>query len=150
MAHVICDSFLSSRSLSATGDKSLKKRINDLEMQLDTVNIKIAETEDNKRNYELNISNLKEEELENLMKLDALRRAITENLNLYRKMNALKVNALHDRAEAESEKDMFASEVCEGGGSFKETAFIAIHIALFISDCKSKITCFELSSRNID
>jgi septal ring factor EnvC (AmiA/AmiB activator) len=86
---------------SATGDKSLKKRINDLEMQLDTVNIKIAETEDNKRNYELNISNLKEEELENLMKLDALRRAITENLNLYRKMNALKVNALHDRAEAE-------------------------------------------------
>jgi hypothetical protein len=80
-------------------------------MQLDTVNIKIAETEDNKRNYELNISNLKEEELENLMKLDALRRAITENLNLYRKMNALKVNALHDRAEAESEKDMFASEV---------------------------------------
>jgi septal ring factor EnvC (AmiA/AmiB activator) len=60
---------------SATGDKSLKKRIHDLEMQLDTVNIKIAETEDTRRNYELNISNLQEEEMAYLRDLDALRYA---------------------------------------------------------------------------
>lgn len=98
---------------SQSGDKQMEKRVNDLEMQLDTVNIKIAETEDNRRNYELNIAHLKEEELENLLKLDALRRACAENNNLHRKMSEMKSRALHDRAQAEAEKETFLAEIIE-------------------------------------
>lgn len=76
------------------GDVDSERRVSDLKMQLETVNIKIAETEDNRRNYELNIAHLKEEELENLLKLDSLRRAVNENNGLYRKMELMKSRAV--------------------------------------------------------
>jgi alpha-tubulin suppressor-like RCC1 family protein len=44
-------------------EKSAANRLKKLEMKLNTVQIKIAETEENRSNYQLNIAHLKEEEI---------------------------------------------------------------------------------------
>jgi hypothetical protein len=51
-----------------------EEKMKGLEMQLDTVTIKINETEENRKNYELNIAHLKEEELDRFFQMEALRK----------------------------------------------------------------------------
>ena len=53
-----------------------EEKLKGLEMQLDTVTIKINETEENRKNYELNIAHLKEEELDRFFQMEALRKQV--------------------------------------------------------------------------
>ena len=56
----------------------LQQQLKTLEMKLDTVTIKISETEENRKNYELNIAHLKEEEFERYFELETLRKQCAE------------------------------------------------------------------------
>jgi len=87
------------------------ERLNELEMQLNTVTIKIAETSENRHNYELNITHLKEEDFDNFNKLEDLRKQNQENNSFYKKMLELKRQALEDRERAENELLEFRREI---------------------------------------
>mmetsp|Transcript_7386 Transcript_7386/g.11267 ORF Transcript_7386/g.11267 Transcript_7386/m.11267 type:complete len:432 (-) Transcript_7386:46-1341(-) len=87
------------------------ERLNDLEMQLNTVTIKIAETSENRHNYELNITHLKEEDFDNFNKLEALRKQNQENNSFFKKMSELKIQAIDDKERAESELAEFRKEI---------------------------------------
>jgi hypothetical protein len=80
-------------------------------MQLQTVTIKIAETSENRRNYELNISHLKEEDFEHFNQLKALRKQNHDNNNFFKKMDELKVQALEEKEKAEEDLREFKSEI---------------------------------------
>jgi len=84
-----------------------------LQMKLATVTIKISETEENRRNYALNISHLKEEELERFYQLEALRRQCAETDAFVRKMNEIRLLSVDECERAESELSAFRSEVSE-------------------------------------
>jgi alpha-tubulin suppressor-like RCC1 family protein len=86
-------------------------RLKALEMKLNTVTIKITETEENRKNYALNISHLKEEELERFYQLEALRRQMSENDGFSKKMNELKLQSLEDKDRSETELGAFSGEI---------------------------------------
>lgn len=74
------DSFTESDSHSA------QETLHALEMKLNTVNIKITEAERNRKTYELNISNIKDERQENHKQLDIHRRQLATQENLRKKI----------------------------------------------------------------
>lgn len=82
-----------------------------LEMQLNTVTIKILETAENRKNYELNITNLKDEDFEIYNQLKALRKQNQDNNNFLKKMNELKTQAVEERDAAEGELEDFRKEI---------------------------------------
>lgn len=69
-------------------------------MQLNTVTIKIAEVAENKKNYETNITHLKEEDFEHNNKLKALRQAASDQ-NSLRKAQLQNRQAIVERDRAE-------------------------------------------------
>merc|ERR1711966_558387 len=71
-----------------------------LEMQLNTVTIKTSE---NRRNYELSIAHLKEEDFENFNQLKHLRKQNQDNNSFFKKMEELKAQALEEKEKAETE-----------------------------------------------
>lgn len=97
--------------LAETHISTYNDRLNELEMQLNTVTIKIAETSENRHNYELNITHLKEEDFDNFNKLEALRKQNQENNSFYKKMLELKRQALEDKERAEMELLEFRKEI---------------------------------------
>ncbi|MES1910326.1 MAG: hypothetical protein MHM6MM_002938 [Cercozoa sp. M6MM] len=84
-----------------------------LTMQLDTVTIKIAEAEENRRNYELNISHLKEEELERFFYMESLRKQTAETNALCRKMLSLRKDAQQEQQASEQNLQAFRQETEE-------------------------------------
>lgn len=88
-----------------------ESRLKALEMKLNTVTIKITETEENRKNYALNIAHLKEEELERYYQLEALRKQCTENDAFSKKMNELKLQSLEEKDRAENELQAFQLEI---------------------------------------
>lgn len=88
-----------------------QERLQALAMKLNTVTIKITETEENRKNYALNISHLKEEEVERFYQLESLRRKLTSEEQAYRKMNDLKLQSLEEKNRAEQELSSFANEI---------------------------------------
>ena len=84
-----------------TTEEASTERLKALEMRLDTVTIKINETEENRRNYELNIAHLKEEEFERYFQLEALRSQLAQIDDTWVKMNADRVSALAKKEKAE-------------------------------------------------
>merc|ERR1712006_41139 len=82
-----------------------------LEMQLNTVTIKIAETEENRRNYEMSITHLKEEDFDHFQQLKSLRKQNYDNNSFFKKMNELKAQAVEDREKAEQELEEFRTEI---------------------------------------
>lgn len=70
-------------------------------MQLNTVMLKIAETAENRKNYELNIAHLKEEDFEHFNQLRALRKQAADNTGLHRKMMDLSRAAHEEKDKAE-------------------------------------------------
>lgn len=88
-----------------------ESKVKELEMKLNTVQIKITETDDNRRNYAVNIAHLKEEELERFYQLEALRQSCAENDAFCRKMQELQLQALEDKDRAEQELAQFQSEI---------------------------------------
>jgi chromosome segregation ATPase len=82
-----------------------------LQMKLNTVTIKILETEENKKNYKMNITHLKEEELIRHYQLDDLRKASGANDVWMKKMNDLKLQSLEEKDKAEAELIAFGEEI---------------------------------------
>ena len=92
-------------------DKLCDFILNSLHMKLSTVTIKITETEENKKNYALNIAHLKDEELERYYQLEGLRRQQSENDNFCRKLNEIKLHALEEKDKSEQELQLFKHEI---------------------------------------
>jgi len=86
-------------------------RLHSLETQLDTVTIKITETEENRKNYELNIAHLKEEEFEHFNELEDLRKQVSDINQFFKKMNELKIQAYEEKDKAEQELQTFQKEI---------------------------------------
>jgi alpha-tubulin suppressor-like RCC1 family protein len=91
--------------------KRFSKQLNTLEMKLDTVTIKINETDQNRKNYELNIAHLKEEEFEWYLETESLRTQVAESEKILKKMNQEKVHAIQKRDKAELEVEEFKKEI---------------------------------------
>jgi hypothetical protein len=88
-----------------------KERSESLDMKVNTVGIKLAETEENRKSYKLIMTHLKEEELERFYQLEALRRQCSDQDALCRKMNDLKLQYIEDKNRAEGEFNNFQSEI---------------------------------------
>jgi alpha-tubulin suppressor-like RCC1 family protein len=86
-------------------------RLKEIDMKLNTVTIKITETEENKHNYQTNIVHLKEEDFDNFNQLKALRKTSQDNQNFFRKMNDIKDSAIQEREKAHAELLEFRQEV---------------------------------------
>lgn len=87
------------------------KRLDELKMQFNTVTIKIAETAENRRNYELNIAHLKEEDFEHFNQLKTLRKHIQDNNNFFKKLNELKSLAVEEAEKTREEEVEFRREI---------------------------------------
>lgn len=97
--------------LSKVAQDDLMERLNALKMQLNTVTIKIAETGENRRNYELNIAHLKEEDFEHFNQLKLLRRQMQDNNNFFKKINELRAQSLEEKDKSEVELSEFNNEI---------------------------------------
>jgi hypothetical protein len=86
-------------------------RKRDLEMKLNTVTIKIAETEANKKNYDDNIGYLVDEDFEKNDKLKKLRQKTGETNNLYKKVSEIRILAAEEKDKVESELTEFENEI---------------------------------------
>lgn len=82
-----------------------------LKMKLSTVTIKITETEENRKNYALNIAHLKEEELERYYQLEGLRKKNAENESIHKKINDMKHLAMEEKERADNELMDFKREI---------------------------------------
>lgn len=100
-----------SEHLSKENFNACYEQLKSLEMQLNTVTIKIAETSENRRNYELNIAHLKEEDFEHFNQLKALRKQNHDNNSFFKKMNEVKTQALEEKEKAEAELEEFKNEI---------------------------------------
>jgi len=100
--------------------KGYEHRLKALEMKLSTVSIKINETEENRKNYALNIAHLKEEETERFYQLEGLRKQCAENEAMCRKMNEIKLQLIEDKERAEHEKACFDDEISSFRGFMSE------------------------------
>jgi len=100
-----------SNQLSNDEYSQCSEQLKGLEMQLNTVTIKISETSENRKNYELNIAHLKEEDFENFNQLKALRKQNTDNNNFFKKMEELKSQAVEEKEKAEAEHEEFSKEI---------------------------------------
>lgn len=101
----------SSAELSDTSEEVMEKQLSGLRMQLNTVTIKIAETSENRQNYETNISHLKEDDFAQFNQLKELRKKYHESNNFHKKMTELKTQALVEKDEAEAELQEFREEI---------------------------------------
>jgi hypothetical protein len=118
-------------SLRRTNDSSSHRRrihellLKALKMKLSTVSIKLTETDENRRNYLLNIAHLKEEELERFYQLEHLRKQVADNEIFTRKVNEMKLQQCEEASKAEQELADFRQEIA----SFH--VFIADQLAKF-------------------
>ena len=109
-------------SLRKNNDSTKSRRkINELllkalKMKLSTVTIKITETEENRKNYALNIAHLKEEELERFYQLEALRKQCAENDAFTKKINEMKLASCEEANKSEMELAEFRAEIGEFHG----------------------------------
>jgi alpha-tubulin suppressor-like RCC1 family protein len=106
-------------SLRKNNDSTKSRRkINELllkalKMKLSTVTIKITETEENRKNYALNIAHLKEEELERFYQLEALRKQCSENDVFTKKINEMKLASCEEASKSELELSEFKDEIIQ-------------------------------------
>jgi chromosome segregation ATPase len=76
----------------STGQNNEKtNRLEALKMQLNTVTIKIGETGENRKNYDLSRLHLKEEDFDHFNQLKVLRRQLTDTNTFFKKMNDLRL-----------------------------------------------------------
>lgn len=101
----------SGSSSSADSKEDTDVRLQNLQMQLNTVTIKIAETSENRRNYELNIAHLKEEEFDHFNQLKALRKQNSDTHLYLKKMEDLRGQSVLERQKSENELNAFRAEI---------------------------------------
>lgn len=97
--------------LSDVTQEECNKRLQALNMQLNTVMIKIAETGENRKNYELNIAHLKEEDFEHFNQLKSLRKQMQDNNNFFKKINEMKLQSMEEKEKTEAELNEFQKEI---------------------------------------
>lgn len=107
--------------------RAYNSRVKTLEMKLNTVTIKILETEENRKNYDLNISHLKDEDMERYNQLKEMRGHSAAYDTLWKKFNEMKLHSQEEKERAETELACFESEIEQ----FK--AFISDQLAKFQS-----------------
>lgn len=98
-------------SLSDASYKQCYEQLDALDMQLNTFTIKIAETSENRRNYELNIAHLKEEDFDKFTQLKVLRKQNSDNSNFFKKMLDLQLQANEEKNKAVAELEDFRQEI---------------------------------------
>ena len=91
------------------GKAAARKR--DLQMQLDTELINIAEIEENRKNYEHILSYLLDEKFDRNDQLKKLRKRSTEANNLFRKVSDMRRIASEEKDKVESELLEFEQEI---------------------------------------
>ncbi|ETO19743.1 hect E3 ubiquitin ligase [Reticulomyxa filosa] len=108
-------------------NRKFNQKIAGLKHELDTVLIKLAEAEENKKNYELNLSFLKarsfwkyninmdtkEEEMERFFNLEALRQEYKEATNISRKIKKLKTEYTQQKEISEFGLKAFEQDVSQ-------------------------------------
>lgn len=107
--------------------KAYSSRVKTLEMKLNTVTIKILETEENRKNYDLNISHLKDEDMERYNQLKEMRSHSAAYDALWKKFNEMKLHSQEEKERAEAELALFEMEIEQ----FK--SFISDQLAKFQS-----------------
>lgn len=105
------DLLQSGSSNAADGADQLSSRLSTLQMQFNTVMIKLGESSENRRNYELNIAHLKEESLEHSNELKALRKQHSDTNIAVKRIEVLRGAAHSERAKSEAELKAFRAEV---------------------------------------
>jgi len=98
---------------SEIASQNAEMQLRKLGMKLNTVMIKISEAERSKRTYELNIVHIKDESQENHKQLDSLRRNLSLQLNLKKKISKFKDYALKQRDFAVLGLKEFSAELSD-------------------------------------
>src|SRR5690348_15774610 len=88
----------------------LTERLEELTMRLNTVMIKISESDENRMMYLKNIDHLKEETFERMTELTQLRKQAGDADAFYRKFADLHQSALQERDKAVAELSDFQDE----------------------------------------
>ncbi len=128
LRHEFLQTEASRKSMESAGDHYIaeEKRIN---MKLSTTTIHINETSQNKTNYRVNITHLKEEDLDRNTELRHLRRERDALDLMLRRAIEAKVTADTERDRALSEKTQFENEIGNYKAFMKDQfgAFESIH-----------------------
>lgn len=95
------------------------KRIKDLNMKLVTLNTRLMEAEENRKNYELYIIRMKEEDVQLSKQIDHLRQLVTEYDRLLTKMSRMNHKVTSQKTELDEEIVRFHEDI-EGFADFAD------------------------------
>jgi len=93
--------------------KAAAERIKQLNMKLVTLNTRLMEAEENKRNYELYIIRMKEEDLQLSKQIEHLRQLVTEYDRLLSKVERMNARVQGQRGEVSEELTHFQNDIQE-------------------------------------
>merc|ERR1712179_751893 len=88
-------------------------------MKLVTLNTRLGEAEENKKNYELYIIRMKEEDVQLSKQIDHLRQLVTEYDRLLTKMERMNTKVESQKTDLEQEIERFHEDI-EGFAEFAE------------------------------
>ena len=94
-------------------NKHSAERIKQLNMKLVTLSTRLMEAEENKRNYELYIIRMKEEDLQLSKQIEHLRQLVTEYDRLLSKVERMSLRVLGQKGEINEELAHFQSDIAE-------------------------------------
>lgn len=92
-------------------NKAAAERIKQLNMRLVTLNTRLMEAEENKRNYELYIIRMKEEDLQLSKQIEHLRQLVTEYDRLLAKVERMSERVAGQRGEITDELERFKEDI---------------------------------------
>lgn len=95
------------------GNKQAAERIKQLNMKLVTLNTRLMEAEENKRNYELYIIRMKEEDLQLSKQIEHLRQLVTEYDRLLSKVERMSQRVIGQKGEISEELSHFQADIAE-------------------------------------
>jgi Regulator of chromosome condensation (RCC1) repeat len=95
----------------AARQRASANRIKDLKMKLVTLNTRLMEAEENKRNYELYIMRMKEEDVQLSKQIDHLRMLVTEYERLLTKLDKMNSRITSQSEDYDQEIIRFAEDV---------------------------------------
>jgi len=93
------------------GTKAAAERIKQLNMRLVTLNTRLMEAEENKRNYELYIIRMKEEDLQLSKQIEHLRQLVTEYDRLLSKVERMSLRVQSQKGDMADELARFQSDI---------------------------------------
>src|SRR6185312_13239483 len=91
--------------------KVSQERIKQLNMKLVTLNTRLMEAEENRRNYELYIIRMKEEDLQLSKQIEHLRQLVTEYDRLLSKVERMSQRVVSQKGEINEELQRFQEDI---------------------------------------